>query len=205
MKLSHLPLMIAAIPAAIADFWLVYQRRRSQIGRVEFTSYGTSITHDVPEWTCEHDAFTHRIFPDRQNASGDNYGVEFRPSWTLTGPLWHDPLLSLTMNLYPSPLGLQTISHRNDYTMRNIDNEISGQCHLNRTHILDLDCWFRHPDSRIKEFQVSINGSSMFFCESDLEMKEDGYSWDPFLQGSDDLPLVHRPWIPIIPPKGQEY
>ncbi|TGJ87153.1 hypothetical protein E0Z10_g1634 [Xylaria hypoxylon] len=202
MKLSQFSLAITVIPSTVADFWIVYQRRHAQIGRVEFTSYGTSFVRDPPYWTCETDAFSHRIFPDQRDARGYNYGVQFEPWSPRAGPLWHDPLLIITMNLYPTTLGLQTVSHDADYSMKNVDNETSGQCHLNRTYILDLDCWFDHPDPRVVEFHVSINGSSMFFCESDIEMDDDGYSWDPLLQGR-NIPLL-PPNIPIIPPKSQD-
>ncbi|KAI0530005.1 hypothetical protein GGR58DRAFT_518808 [Xylaria digitata] len=191
MKFSTLPFAITVIPSALADFWMVYQRRHAQIGRAEFTLYGTSFVRDAPQWTCEDDVFTHRIFPDQRDASGNNYGVQFDPWSSLAGPLWHDPLLTLTVNLYPSPLGTQTISHDRNYAMMNVNNKMSGQCYLNRTYILDLDCWFQHPDPLVEEFHVNINGSSMFFCQSDAEVNDDGYSWDPLLRGRS---------IPLLPP-----
>ncbi|KAI3333176.1 hypothetical protein F4824DRAFT_503466 [Ustulina deusta] len=201
MKASLFSLAVTSIPSVLADFWVVYQRRSEQIGRVEFTSYGTSLVRDVPQWTCEDDAFAHRILPDQRNASGENYGVQFDPWSPRPGPLWHDPLVTVKMNLYPGTLGLQTISHDHGYAMRNVDIGMSGQCFLNRTFIFDLDCWFTHPDSSVEQFHVNINGSSMFFYESDIEVSEDIYSWDKSLQGR-DIAILH-PKIPVNPLQSQ--
>ncbi|KAI1307720.1 hypothetical protein F5Y03DRAFT_393783 [Xylaria venustula] len=199
MKLSHFTLTTTALPSVLANFWMVYQRRSEQIGRVEFTSYGTSFVRDEPNWTCEDDAFRHRVVPDQQDASGLNYGVQFDPWSSRGGPLWHDPLVALKMNLYPSALGLQsksirplkfpelcgrTISHEHDYAMTNVNNDLSGQCYLNRTFIFDLDCWFSHPDARVEQLHVSINGSSMFFYETDIEV-EDIFAYSKSLQVTD--------------------
>ncbi|KAI0970458.1 hypothetical protein F4678DRAFT_480643 [Xylaria arbuscula] len=184
MKLSHLTLTATAIPCVLADFWMVYQRRSEQMGRVEFTSYGTSFVRDEPNWTCEDDAFRHRVVPDQQDATGLNYGVQFDPWSSRGGPLWHDPLVALKMNLYPSALGLQTISDERDWAMTNVNNDLSGQCYLNRTFVLNLDCWFSHPDARVEQFHVGINGSSMFFCETDIEV-EDIFAYSKSLQVTD--------------------
>ncbi|GAP91515.1 hypothetical protein SAMD00023353_3101250 [Rosellinia necatrix] len=178
MKASLLGLAIMATPTALADFWLVYQRRSAQIGRVESTTYGTSIIHEAPRWTCERDMFRYRIFPDRRDVGEQNYGIQFEPWGNMPGPLWHDPLIDVTMNLDPSALGRQTISHDRDYIMTDATGEQSARCHLNRTFIIGLDCWFQHPDPKIKQFNVNVNGSSMFFCESDIEVNEDVDGWD---------------------------
>ncbi len=85
--------------------------------------------------------------------------------------------------------------------MRNVDIGMSGQCFLNRTFIFDLDCWFTHPDSSVEQFHVNINGSSMFFYESDIEVSEDIYSWDKSLQGR-DIAILH-PKIPVNPLQSQ--
>lgn len=108
MKPSKIPLILAAIPIAHADFWLIYQRRFVQLGRIEFALYGTSIVANAPQWTCENDAFTHIIIPDQRNASGSNYSVEFEPWNSVAGPLWHDPLVGLKINMDPGVLGYQS-------------------------------------------------------------------------------------------------
>ncbi|KAI1151713.1 hypothetical protein F4825DRAFT_451221 [Nemania diffusa] len=201
MKLSQISLAIAATPAALADFWMVYQRRYAQIGRIETTSYGTSFVHDMKPWTCEDDTFTHRIFPDRWNVSNDKYGVQFDPWDPLPGPLWHDPLLSVEINLHPSSIGQQTISSDLDYAMIDANNEKSGQCYLNRTFVLDLDCWMQPPDPSIELFHVNVNGSSMFFYESDIEVNEETFAWNSALSDHQDAMLRHK--IPVAPTGGQ--
>ncbi|KAJ8130236.1 hypothetical protein O1611_g3392 [Lasiodiplodia mahajangana] len=187
MKASQVSFAIVAFPTALADFWMVYQRRYAQIGRIETTSYGTSFVNDMKPWTCEDDIFTHRIFPDQQDVSDDKYGVKFDPWVSMPGPLWHNPLLTLEMNLYPSPMGRQTISYDADYAMFDVDkNEKSGQCFLNRTFIFDLDCWVQPPDPNLAELNVKVNGSSMFFYESDIEVDENTLGWGSALPHSDD-------------------
>ncbi|KAI0449766.1 hypothetical protein F5B21DRAFT_508831 [Xylaria acuta] len=192
---------MAAIPIAHADFWMVYQHRYAQIGLTEDNSYGASFVQDLNEWTCEDDTFTHRIFPDRRNVSGDSYGIQFEPWNPQPGPLWHDPLLNVNMNLDQGPIGQQTISIDSNYAMIDADNNTSGQCYVNRTVILDLDCWFQHPDPNIVQFHININGSSMFFYESDIETSEEGHSWKDMLRGPVS-PTLPTP-VPLTPPEGQ--
>ncbi|KAI2626349.1 hypothetical protein GGS21DRAFT_546049 [Xylaria nigripes] len=182
MKMKIL-LSLAAIPITTADFWMVYQRRYAQFGRAEVTSYGTSFVHDVPAWTCEKDAFGHHVFQDRRNVS-DHFGVNFDPWNAQPGPLWHDPLVTVNINLTSFEFGRQTISRFTDdvFTMVNENNVTTGQCYENRTFVVDLDCWWRHPDSRVVQYHVNINGSSMFFYESDIEVKQVGDGWVVFQQ-----------------------
>ncbi|KAI0192995.1 hypothetical protein EV127DRAFT_510231 [Xylaria flabelliformis] len=198
MKFSQLFLATVAISITYADFWMVYQHRYAQIGLTEDTSYGASFISDMSEWTCEADTFTHRIHPDRRNISGQNYGVQFEPWNPQPGPLWHDPLGSVNMNLDQSPIGGQTISIHNNYTMVDVNNDTSGQCYLNRSVIFDLDCWYQHADPSITQLHVNINGSSMFFYESDIEMSEEVYSWKDILRGRALLTPV-----PLTRPEGQ--
>ncbi|KAI0408848.1 hypothetical protein F4802DRAFT_299060 [Xylaria palmicola] len=115
MKLSKLSLAAACLPAGLADFWMVYQRRNVQIGRVEETLYGTSIVSDLTDWTCEADTFSHRIVPDQRDVSGTRYGVQFEPWSSKPGPLWHEPIWIVRMNLYPSALGRQS-KHTHTHT-----------------------------------------------------------------------------------------
>ncbi|KAI1820147.1 hypothetical protein F4861DRAFT_543219 [Xylaria intraflava] len=147
MKLSPILLAVTTIPTAVADFWLVYQRRYAQFGRAEVTSFGASFH----------------------------------------GPLWHDPLVTVEINLESSDLGRQTIFSSSDtdsdFTMVDDDNEVTGLCFEDRTFILDLDCWYRHPDPRVVQYHVNINGSSMFFYESDIEV-------DQIRNGEDTLQRV---------------
>ncbi|KAI1176181.1 hypothetical protein F4777DRAFT_578231 [Nemania sp. FL0916] len=183
MKLSHSALaLVAACPGGLADFWMIYQRRYAEIGRIETTTYGTSFVRDVTEWNCANDTFTHRIFPDRWNVSGTNYGVRFHPWSSLPGPMWHDPLATVEMNLHPSTIGHQTISHEQGYAIIDANNTRSGQCHLNRTFVFDLDCWYDFGDVRVPQFHVNVNGSSMFFCESEIDVNEDTESWNGLLK-----------------------
>ena len=79
--------------------------------------------------------------------------------------------------------------------MMNTKDDISAQCYLNRTFVIDLDCWFTHPDPNVEQFHVNINGSSMFFCES--EVKVDTANRDASLRDRDSgmLPIG----IPVIP------
>ncbi|KAI0468768.1 hypothetical protein F4859DRAFT_524306 [Xylaria cf. heliscus] len=197
MKFPQFAVAIMAVPTAYADFWMVYQHRYAQIGLTDDTSYGASFVNDMREWTCENDTFTHRIFPDRRNISGDNYGIQFEPWNPKPGPLWHDPLLDIKMNLDQSPVGQQTISFDSNYAMIDSNNNTSGQCYLNRTIIFDLDCWFQHPDPSILQFHVNVNGSSMFFYESDIELGEDIHTWKDMLRGP-AIPLSPTP-LPTIP------
>ncbi|KAI0412556.1 hypothetical protein F5X98DRAFT_379599 [Xylaria grammica] len=91
------------------------------------------------------------------------------------------------MNLYPIVaeliLSSLAISDEQNFAMTNVNNDLSGQCGLNRTFIIDLDCWFSHPDPHVEQFHVSINGSSTFFCHTDIEV-EDIFGWDKSLQAS---------------------
>ncbi|KAI1752021.1 hypothetical protein F4782DRAFT_530965 [Xylaria castorea] len=201
MKLFQLSLAIAAISIAYADFWMVYQHRYAQIGLTEDASYGASFVHDMSEWTCENDTFTHRIFPDRRNISGDSYGIQFEPWNSQPGPLWHDPLGNVNMNLDQSPIGQQTISIPGNYAMIDANNNTSGQCYLNRSVIFDLDCWYQHPDPSIMQFHVNINGSSMFFYESNIEVSEEVHSWKDMLRGRAS-PFLPTP-VPLAQPEGQ--
>ncbi|KAI0424456.1 hypothetical protein F5Y09DRAFT_335744 [Xylaria sp. FL1042] len=203
MKLSHFSFAAAAIPNVLADFWMVYQRRFEQIGRLEYVSYGTSFFADPPHWDCEHNAFnafSHPIVPDERNASGINTGMQFEPWNSRAGPLWHDPLVDITMNLYPSGLGIQTISHDKNYAMTNINGEVSAQCSLNRTYVFELDCWLNHPDLRVEQWHVNMNGSTMFFCESDIGVT-DIYPWGEPIQ--DRGTVILPPTIPAISSKSQ--
>ncbi|KAI0505122.1 hypothetical protein F5B22DRAFT_538314 [Xylaria bambusicola] len=198
MKIFKFCYVLAVIPSALADFWLVYQRRFVQIGRIEFSLYGTTFVTETPQWTCEHDAFSHSIIPDQRNASGYKYGVEFEPWNSRPGPLWHDPLVTMKINTFSNILGLQTFDNDQGFTMVNHNNEVSAQCYLNRTFIIDLDCWFTHNDPRIDQFHVNINGSSMFFCESNQAMNADTYGSVELLQRRDSDMLVAE--IPGLPP-----
>ncbi|KAH8156684.1 hypothetical protein CIB48_g11562 [Xylaria polymorpha] len=232
MKLLQFAFATTAIPVTYADFWMVYQHRHAQIGRTEDTAYGASFVNEMSEWTCENDTFKHRIFPDRRNVSGDNHGIQFEPWNPQPGPLWHDPLWDVKLNLDESPIGQQSkqtvisrtyhwsamsilvdsesslltgeplaISIDNNYAMIDASNNTSGQCYVNRTVIFGLDCWFQHPDPSIVQFQISVNGSSMLFYESDIEVSEDVHSWKDMLQGPVS-PLLPTP-IPLSPPKTQ--
>ncbi|KAI0437140.1 hypothetical protein F4803DRAFT_556320 [Xylaria telfairii] len=201
MKLLQFALAVTAIPATYADFWMVYQHRHAQIGRSEGNAYGASFVNEMREWNCENDTFTHRIFPDRRNVSGDSYGVQFEPWNPQPGPLWHDPLWDVKLNLDDSPIGRQTISIDSNYAMIDANNRTSGQCYVNRSVIIGLGCWFQHSDPSIIEVEVSINGSSMFFYESDIKVSEDIHSWKDML-GGPFSPLPPTP-IQLIPPKTQ--
>ncbi|KAI1358165.1 hypothetical protein F5Y08DRAFT_351159 [Xylaria arbuscula] len=199
MKVPRLLLSLASAPSVLADFWLVYQRRFVQIGRIEFSIYGTSIVATAPQWTCENDAFSHIIIPDRRDASGaNNYGVEFEPWNAVAGPLWHDPLVSLKINMDYGTEGYKTIAQDKGFAMMSSDEGIGAQCYLNRTFVVDLDCWFTHPDPLVEQFNVNINGSSMFFCESDVEADAVLHGRGGLLRERDDgmLPIG----IPVVPP-----
>ncbi|KAK5630108.1 hypothetical protein RRF57_005823 [Xylaria bambusicola] len=228
MKISHLSFALAVILSVLADFWLVYQRRFVQIGRIEYALYGTTFVTDTPQWTCEQDAFSHSIIPDQRNASGSKYGVEFEPWNSRPGPFWHDPIVNMKINTFSNILGLQSeyilvigpcwivprgvrsgssdwellaIANDQGFGMASLNDGVSAQCYLNRTFVIDLDCWFTHADPRIDQFHVNINGSSMFFCESNLMVDADTYAGVKSLQGreSDMLPvgIPHLP--PIVP------
>ncbi|KAI0818320.1 hypothetical protein GGR55DRAFT_694537 [Xylaria sp. FL0064] len=203
MKLSHFYFTAAMVPSVLADFWMVYQRRFEQVGRMEFASYGTSFWAEPPQWDCRHNGFSawsHTIVPDQRNASETRTGVQFEPWNSRAGPLWYEPLVDITMNFYPSGLGIQTISHDDNYVMRNANGEESGQCWLNRTYVFEFDCWYTHPDPRVEQWHVNLNGSTMFFCESEIHAP-DIYPWAKSLQGRD--PVILPPTISAISPKSQ--
>ncbi|KAJ3575261.1 hypothetical protein NPX13_g4090 [Xylaria arbuscula] len=215
MKVSRLLLSLASAPSVLADFWLVCQRRFVQIGRIEFSIYGISIVATAPQWTCEKDAFSHIIIPDMRDASGaNNYGVEFEPWNAVAGPLWHDPLVSLKINMdygtegyksefYPNlNNGVGAIAEDKGFAMMSSNDGIGAQCYLNRTFVVDLDCWFTHPDPLVEQFNVNINGSSMFFCKSDVEADAVLHGRDGLLRERDDgmLPIGIPVVSPTMPP-----
>ncbi|KAI1437648.1 hypothetical protein GGR50DRAFT_52197 [Xylaria sp. CBS 124048] len=200
-------ILLLGIPTALADFWMVYQRRYAQFGRAEVSSFGTSFVADVDAaWTCDQDAFRHRILRDERNASrrpgpgpgpGQGYSVRFSPWNDRPGPLWHDPLVMVDVDVFSSSIpGRQTIVRNRNatdgFTMVNGHGNVTGQCHENRTFIIDLDCWYRHPDPRVTQYHVNINGSSMFFCESDIVI--DGVGDGPDANDTDEDTVKRDAW-----------
>ncbi|KAI3323472.1 hypothetical protein HD806DRAFT_535298 [Xylariaceae sp. AK1471] len=183
MKL-FLPAFFLAIPGAIADFWMVYTRRYTQTKHGENAGWGTSFVQDMREWTCKDDAYGHKMWPDHEDVSGHKDGVRIKPWNTQYGPLWHDPLLTVEMNTKKAPPGHHTIYVSRGYSMVNVKNEKTGQCHLNRSFLIDLDCWMDQPNPKHEPIHISINGSSMFFCESDIQVSKFDSSWDQLSQDS---------------------
>jgi hypothetical protein len=60
----------------------------------------------------------------------------------------------------------------------------TGQCHLNRSFILDMDCWMDDPGSSQETIHINVNGSSMFFCESEFKASDNEDGWFGWLQNS---------------------
>jgi hypothetical protein len=58
--------------------------------------------------------------------------------------------------------------------MVDIHDVKTGQCYVNRTLVMDMDCWvlIDNNDPPKGLDRVRVSGASMFFCESDIEVPQ---------------------------------
>ncbi|OTB06954.1 hypothetical protein M426DRAFT_257336 [Hypoxylon sp. CI-4A] len=161
MKLS-IAALAAAFTGAAADFWLLYLHRDSSTGWVVVSHSGGAFTND-PDLKCDRDAKGHSIYEDAGDVSGSQPGMRTVPGIFVGAPLYRDPLDVVEFNTLDNAPGHHTIYKDRDYAMVNVDGYKSGQCYLNRSYTYSLDC-------DVAETHVRLSGSSMFFCESDIDV-----------------------------------
>ncbi|KAI1260036.1 hypothetical protein F5Y18DRAFT_432676 [Xylariaceae sp. FL1019] len=161
-KLPQAILVAAFLPFATADFWLTYLNQRvSDDDGVDVYEGGT-FTSDPPQWSCDDwDIFNHPIHQIADDVSGSKHGMRVDPKTNKGPPLYRDPLDVVEFNTWKTNPGHQTIYADRGYVMVDINGHSTGQCHLNRTFTIQLFCGTSFTD-------ISLRGSSMFFCETHL-------------------------------------
>ncbi|KAI1142466.1 hypothetical protein F5Y05DRAFT_409612 [Hypoxylon sp. FL0543] len=155
----------AAVPGAIADFWMVYLSRKvhGDAPLIDSIPDGDGCAFvDNPELTCEGDAGTHSIYDNSGDVSGKKLGMRTVPGNDVGFPLYREPLDVVEFNVGGNyETGHQTIYKDRGYALVNLVDAKTGQCYVNRTFIYDMDC---HLD----DHHIILKGSSMFFCQSDI-------------------------------------
>ncbi|KAI1773481.1 hypothetical protein F4818DRAFT_452954 [Hypoxylon cercidicola] len=161
MKATAIVIAAAAVPGAMADFWMSYLNRIEDTGRGAPTEAGVAFLKD-PAITCD-DVLSPKIWLNVGDASDDHPGMRTVPGDDVGAPLYRDPLDTVEFNTLSEAPGHHTIYKSRDYIMVDVNGDKSGQCYLNRSFVYDLDCSTQNE-------QVHLLGSSMFFCESDIEL-----------------------------------
>ncbi|KAI1402310.1 hypothetical protein F4819DRAFT_485773 [Hypoxylon fuscum] len=162
MKATAIIIAMAAVPAAVADFWLSYLQRIDDMGRAVDSQSGGTFVKD-PQINCDDDVLGLKIWQNVGDASADHPGMRTVPGDNVGPPFYRDPLDIVEFNTLSDKPGHQTIYKNRGYAMVAVDGTKTGQCYLNRTFLYDLDCTTQNE-------RVYLSGSSMFFCESEIEL-----------------------------------
>ncbi|KAI1207328.1 uncharacterized protein F4807DRAFT_462779 [Annulohypoxylon truncatum] len=162
MKISIIAIAAAVAPGAIADFWLTYMARDvpGAPKLVGGTNEGAVFTKDQ-QITCSDMRST--IYSDADDVSGHRIGMRTVPGNIVQPPIYRDPLEVVEFNTGMGKPGHHTIYKDRGYAMFDVDGKKTGQCHLNRSQAFQLKC-DDNGDT------VYLEGSTMFFCESDLNV-----------------------------------
>lgn len=186
MKATAIIIAMAAVPAAVADFWLSYLQRIDDMGRAVDSQSGGTFVKD-PQINCDDDVLGLKIWQNVGDASADHPGMRTVPGDNVGPPFYRDPLDIVEFNTLSDKPGHQSkcpmrhfptpyqttyancfnfnlaIYKNRGYAMVAVDGTKTGQCYLNRTFLYDLDCTTQNE-------RVYLSGSSMFFCESEIEL-----------------------------------
>ncbi|KAI1462828.1 hypothetical protein F4805DRAFT_472039 [Annulohypoxylon moriforme] len=161
MKVSILAIAAAVAPGVIADFWLSYMKRT--VEGVPTLVGGTDeggVFHDGPDMSCVRHSRS-VVYSNSADVSGKKLGMRIYPGTAASSPLYRDPLDVVEFNTGLRDPGHQTIYKDRGYGMFDLNGKQTGQCYLNRTRPYHLEC-------KDEGDTISIEGSTMFFCRSEL-------------------------------------
>ncbi|KAI1102099.1 hypothetical protein F4804DRAFT_334618 [Jackrogersella minutella] len=162
MKAPAIIFAVAIAPGAVADFWLTYMNKLMQGPIVLSDGLGEGgVFLKDPVVTCSDVSIG--IWSNSGDVSGSKTGMRTVPGNPVRAPLYRDPLDIVEFNTGDAKPGHHTIYKDRNYAMVDVSGKVTGQCHLNRTHTFKLKCdTWGDP--------IFMSGSSMFFCESDIEL-----------------------------------
>ncbi|KAI0430328.1 hypothetical protein F5Y09DRAFT_341746 [Xylaria sp. FL1042] len=142
------------------NFWLTYMKLDSSGPHYRHQEGGVFTTPSgLPSWQCDDATYNSAIWPNRDDVSGAKVGMRCDPSDDVGFPLYRDPLEVVEFNTGDFWAGHQTIYSDRDYGLYDTHNQMTAQCYVNRSVILDLDCTFDGGTYTVK-------GSTMFYCET---------------------------------------
>ncbi|KAI0881698.1 uncharacterized protein GGS22DRAFT_196266 [Annulohypoxylon maeteangense] len=163
MKFSIIAIAAAAAPGAMADFWISYMSREVPgVPSVVGGNNHGAIFHKEPEISCDQHKKS-MIYSDTDDVSGKHVGMRTVPGNRVASPYFRDPLDIVEFNTGAGKPGHHTIYKDRGFAMFDVDGRQTGQCYENRSKVFYLRC----PDGG--NF-VNLEGSSMFFCESELNV-----------------------------------
>ncbi|KAI0842511.1 hypothetical protein F5Y06DRAFT_306042 [Hypoxylon sp. FL0890] len=165
MKLSITIFAAAAASGVLADFWVIYLVQNVlDVPLIAFSRYSEgAVFARHADFNCERDTGAHYIYPNSADVSGDKLGMRTVPGQDVGFPFYRDPLDVVEFNTGSARPGHHTIYKDRGYAMVDLDGKKTGQCFLNRTFTINEDCY--RGDTH-----VTMRGSSMFFCKSDIEV-----------------------------------
>ncbi|KAI1389573.1 uncharacterized protein F4822DRAFT_205257 [Hypoxylon trugodes] len=158
MKVSVLFIAAAAAPGALADFWLNYFNKPAVNDFEQGTAGGIFVAN--PQITCDN-IFGITVFFNSGDVS-KTIGMRTVPGNDVGAPLFRDPLDIVEFNTGDQGPGHHTIYADRGYAMVDPSGTVTGHCRLDRSTTYHFQCPDGHSDS------VHVQGSSMFFCTSDL-------------------------------------
>ncbi|KAI2625623.1 hypothetical protein GGR54DRAFT_654015 [Hypoxylon sp. NC1633] len=161
MKFAGMIIAAAVAPAVVADFWLNYILRITVKDDNIYRGVGGAFVND-PRINCQSGDIALRIWDNSADVSHDE-GMRTVPGDDVGKPLFRDPLEIVEFNTLDAKPGHHTIYQDRGYGMYDVHNKKTGQCYLNRTYTYDLSC-------RKDGAKYVLRGSSMFFCESDIQL-----------------------------------
>ncbi|KAJ2980713.1 hypothetical protein NUW58_g6874 [Xylaria curta] len=116
--------------SALPNFWLSYMKldsygldNRHQAGGVFSTPAGD------PDWQCDDATYDSGIWSNKDDVSGDKYGMRCDPSDDVGFPLYRDPLEVVEFNTGKFWAGHQTIYSDRDYGLYDMDGHKTAQCY----------------------------------------------------------------------------
>ncbi|KAI0387064.1 hypothetical protein F5Y04DRAFT_242936 [Hypomontagnella monticulosa] len=149
-------------PGALGDFWINYVHKFRESLYTHHITSGAVFVND-PRLTCENAAHGLKIWEDAVDVSGEHPGLRVVPGDEVDPPLYRDNIWQIEFNTLDKLPGHYTLTKNRNFGMYDTEDLKSGDCHLDRSHTYNWSC---HGEND----HVVIRGSSMFFCESMLQM-----------------------------------